>query len=293
MAEAGGQGWPRHVDATQASSRYRLNCHTAEHNAGATNLKGITNMKLSDINYVFPVPRDLVLPHIVYKYRVANELLFQSLVLNQVWLAKPESFNDPFEPESIFSGTPFSKALDRDVRESGVLCLCKSSENLPMWSYYGDGLRGIAIGYDVTVLLSTLEPAKRTQSECSPRWKYLFDLDYHDDGLREVDEHALLSNDQLTDAERKKMFATKSRAFLHEEECRIVIQPSSDVREDFKWQGYGLYHHAPQAIKEIILGELISPENEQVILKVLEGRNITIKKAVRDKQNFSIQIRSI
>lgn len=248
-------------------------------------------MKLSEISYVCCVPSALTLPPLVYKYRATNEFLYKSLLLNEIWLAKPNSFNDPFEPERIFSGTPFSKALDRSVREAGVLCLCKSNSNLPMWSYYGGGMCGVALGYDLSELLATLEPATSRKNELSvPRWKYVFDMDYCDDGLREIDEMALLRNDELTDQERQKMFATKSRDFLHEEECRIVVQPSPDSHSEFSWHSHGLYKHSPDALKEIVFGELITEQSRQAIMQIFIGREVTFKYAVRDKGSFKINI---
>jgi hypothetical protein len=34
-------------------------------------------------------------------------------LLNQVWLAKPDTFNDPFERERIFTDSPFGQTLSR------------------------------------------------------------------------------------------------------------------------------------------------------------------------------------
>lgn len=248
-------------------------------------------MKLSEINYVCCVPSALTLPSVVYKYRATNDFFYKSLLSNEIWLAKPDSFNDPFEPERIFSGTPFSQALDRSVREAGMLCLCKSSSNLPMWSYYGNGLRGVALGYDLAVLLTSLEPVDPSENEFdTPRWKYVFDVDYCDSELSEIDEMALLRNDDLTDVERQKMFATKSQNFLHEEECRIVVQPSPKSHPDFSWHSYGLYRHAPDALREIVFGELIADQDRQVIMQIVAGREVTYWNAVRDKSSFKINI---
>lgn len=247
-------------------------------------------MKLDAIPHVCPVPISLELPELAYKYRNINKFLFRSLLLNQVWLAQPCTFNDPFEPERIFSGSAFSQALERSVRASGVLCLCKSATNLPMWSYYGNGLRGLAVAYDMAELLKSLVPVAPTANECSTRWKYVFALAYQADGLGEVDEMALLRNDALTDAERQKMFATKSPAYEHEEEIRIVVQPSPDSTADFAWQGHGLYQHTPGALREIIFGELVSAEDQRAITEVLVGRDVVFRQAKRNKSSFSIHI---
>jgi hypothetical protein len=248
-------------------------------------------MNRSQISNVWWSPQALALPSVVYKYRATKGFRHKSQGLNHIWLAKPDSFNDPFEPERIFSGTQFSEALARSVREAGMLCLCKSSSNLPMWSYYGDGLRGVALGYDLAELLATLKPVEPSESEVdAPRWKYVFDLDYRNDGLSEIDEMALLRNDELTDAERQKMFATKSKDFVHEEECRIVVEPSPGSQATFSWHGHGLYRHSPDALKEVIFGELISHQDRIAIMETLVGREVTYWNAIRDKNCFAIRL---
>lgn len=244
-----------------------------------------------NISYVCTIPPDLLLPGRVFKYRVIDKNCINSLLLNQVWLAKPASFNDPFEPYKRFSGTPFSKTLERDVHEAGMLCLCKSRSNLAMWSYYGDGLRGIAVGYDLVRLLETIEPVEPSCNEFgASRWKYVFDVNYSEDGLCLVDEMALLRNDSLTDEQRQVMFATKSSAFSHEEECRIVVQPSPDSDEDYAWVGHGLYKHAPDAIKSIVFGELVSVQDRQTVMAAISGRQLELFNAVRDRTTFNLQV---
>jgi hypothetical protein len=247
-------------------------------------------MKLSGIPNVCPVPAELDLPDRVYKYRAVNEFLLPSLSLNQVWLAKPDTFNDPFEPERIFSGSTFSDALARDVREAGVLCLCKRNDNLAMWSYYGNALKGIAIGYDLANLVRSLEPVTFTQNECSPRWRYVYDLAYRDDGLSLIEEMRLLNTGNDRALEYQKMFATKAAVFSHEEECRVVVPPSPDSDVDYAWSGHGLYQHSPDAVKEIVFGELVTEQDRQAVMKILTGYEFGFFNAGRDKRSFKIQV---
>lgn len=253
-------------------------------------------MKLSGISYVCPVPADLDLPDTVFKYREVNQFLFSSLLLNQVWLAKPETFNDPFEPDRIFSDSAFSGALARDVREAGVLCLCKRNDNLAMWSYYGNALKGIAIGYHLPDLIRSLRPVALTQNECSPRWRYVYDLAYRDDGLSLIQEMNLLHAAEDRACEYQKMFATKAAAFGHEEECRVVVPPSPDQPDNWPehaWSGHGLYRHAPDAVKEIVFGELVTEQDRQAIMKIMAGRDVTFFNAVRHTDSFKIRVEPV
>ncbi len=247
------------------------------------------HMSLANINYVCPVPPALELPKTVYRYRAIDKRLINSLILSQLWMAKPATFNDPFEPQRIFSETPFGSELARNVEEAGVLCLCKSKCNLPMWSYYGDGLRGVAVGYDLEALLKDLEPLKPRLDE-SPTWKYVFEVNYDSEGQRPVDEMALLRNDYLTKEARQLMFATKHSAFDHEEECRVVVQPSPDSKHDHAWSGWGEYKHAPEAVKKLVFGELTPESDREVLRRLLAGRQIEFFEARRSKRSFDIEI---
>jgi len=250
-------------------------------------------MQLTDIDYVCCVPAALELPCTVYKYRKVSKRLVQSLREGQIYLAKPESFNDPFEPERIFSGSAFSVELARTVHEAGVLCLCKSNDNLPMWSYYGDALKGLAIGYDMAHLVRSLAPVAPSPNDLSPRWRYVFGLDYRDDGLSLVKEVDLLRNDARTDNERQKMFATKATAFSHEDECRVVVQPSADSSPEYAWSGHGLYRYAPEAVREIVFGELMTESGRRAIMEVMVGREVSYFNAVRHKDSFKIRVEPV
>lgn len=253
-------------------------------------------MSLSDIDNVCCVPYCLTLPDTVYKYRAVNDYLFKSLQDGQVWLAKPDTFNDPFEPERIFSGSTFSDALARDVREAGVLCLCKRNDNLAMWSYYGNALKGLAIGYDLANLVRSLEAVTFTQNECSSRWRYVYDLAYRDDGLSLIEEMRLLNTQEERAREYQMMFATKAAAFDHEDECRIVVPPSPDQPDtwpEHAWSGHGLYQHSLDAVKEIVFGELVTDQDRQAITQIMVGRDVAFYDAVRDKTRFMIQIQPV
>lgn len=253
-------------------------------------------MKLTGIPNVSPVPAELDLPKTVYKYREVNQFLLSSLLLNQVWLAKPETFNDPFEPERIISGSAFGKTLKRDVREAGVLCFCKSNDNLAMWSYYGSALKGIAIGYDLENLVRILYPVTPSQNECITRSRYVYDLHYRDDGLNLIEEMSLLKTVKEREREYQKMFATKAAAFGHEEECRVVVPPSPDQPDtwpEHAWSGHGLYQHSPDAVKEIVFGELVTEQDRQAIIKIMAAHEVAFFNAVRDKTSFKIQVQRI
>jgi hypothetical protein len=49
----------------------------------------------------------------------------------------------------------------------------------------------------------------------------------------------------------------------------------------------------PNAITEIVFGELVTGQNRQAIMKIMGGREVTFFDAVRDKSSFKIQVKPI
>jgi hypothetical protein len=226
----------------------------------------------------------------LYKYREVNQRALCSLILNQLFFARAADFNDPFEASKRFDGARFQpETLRRQVDDAGIVCLCQSAENLAMWSYYGNGLRGFSIGYDLKRLLETLEPVQLGERECTPRWRYVHKVEYLAGSPSDVNEELLLNGTlQAKGIEWQKMFATKSTTFEHEDEYRVVIHPSPDRDPPYLWSGHGLYRHSPDAITEIVLGELMSEQDEAAIRGLMAGRSVQFLRARRDENSFAV-----
>lgn len=248
------------------------------------------------INYTVFVPQDDFGENLtLFKYREVNQRALCSLILNQVYLSRPEDFNDPFEAIKEFDGALFSgemrKRLERDIREAGILCLCRTAKNLAMWSYYGNGLRGFAVGYDLKCLLETLAPVNPAPEECTPRWSYIYTLAYCSKQPEPVNENILVHGSyEAKGVEWRKMFASKSTTFEHEDEYRVVVPPSSDDRSPWAWQGHGLYQHHPDAIAQIVFGELLPSQDEAAIRGIMAGRNVCFLRAKRVAGEFRVEL---
>lgn len=250
-------------------------------------------MPISEINYLKVVPDLFEPPNILYKYRSINdEYLNNLLASHEVYFSCLEKFNDPFELAKNLSGSPLEKSVHRDIKEAGVFCLCNTNDNLLMWSYYGGGLNGIAIGYDINILLRTLKPISPNMLEKIKRIKFIYKVSYSNQIFSKINEMDLLNNDESTEKTRIQLFASKPTAFEHEDEVRVVFEPSPSTPDHTRWwRGDGVYLHSPDAIKEVILGELISNIDEQKILDILAGREVVIKRAVRSQTEYKIIIK--
>lgn len=224
------------------------------------------------------IPSNVLVPSILYKYREVNKYSLSSLLCNQVFFAKPQDFNDPYEPLKVFEESDFGAVLQRNVNDAGILCLCGEPTNLAMWSYYGAALKGIAIGYKTDTLLESVAPEE---------FKAVYQVNYDSLAVPFIETAEIIkSNPEERNPQEVKMFATKADAFRHENEFRIVIGADAN----FEYPGYGLYDHAPDAIAEIIFGELITDGDVKLVREALRGRDVVFKRATRCKSEYKIEI---
>ena len=95
-----------------------------------------------------------------YKFFSPSYNFFDSLINSYLWLAKPSSFNDPFE--FLFNLQNISDDNHQKMHRLkivnymdtfGVMCLSSdtnlnSSEHVLMWSHYADIHKGVLLGFD-------------------------------------------------------------------------------------------------------------------------------------------------
>jgi hypothetical protein len=236
------------------------------------------------IDYVSPEPSDLKVPTTLYKYRPLNKYSLASLLCNEVYFSKPQDFDDPFERVKTFEKSKVGETFAQWLDLCGVLCLCETSKSLSMWSYYGAGLRGFAIGYDTCELLKSIN----SKDEAVPDWKYVHKVEYNaDNKIPNIEIEKLVDSDDSNRHPQKiAMFATKANIYAHETECRIVLLPKPDSNDPAS----GLRQHSPQSISQIVFGELISPGDERTVRGALRGKNIVYKRAKRSHEQFEIVI---
>jgi len=257
----------------------------------------------------------------LYRYRSYSDNNLDSLKNNYLWMSSPLAFNDPFEtvkvinlPKEKIQELGFSPKIEQNYQEviekSKIFCLCKSNKNLLMWSYYADGLKGFVIGYDQHKLLESLA----SEAEANDL-KYQFHVKYEDEmpdvgsvilerhhsdkacadaplDLPENDFDALRdSYDDKNLQLNEKLFATKNTAFEHEEEYRIVIQPRQTTKGTIYPQNKQYY--APDAVREIIFGEKMTTETDQIKLilgAVRDRTDIKLYQAKRKPDSFELEI---
>lgn len=116
------------------------------------------------------------IPKRLYRYRSFSEYSLRELLLQNVFLARPDSFDDVFDSQYIYLESPtipylkseeeFARdmiidnlqdrlVMDRNAYYQNVLrisCFTTDCENVPMWYYYANKHKGLCFEYDISDL---------------------------------------------------------------------------------------------------------------------------------------------
>lgn len=207
----------------------------------------------------------------LYKYRsdIYRDLL--TLIGNQIYAPTAQKLNDPCETlvndSSIYKafeflekfGIPLNEVKDSYTgimnqarKELGVFSLSRNLNNELLWAYYSNGHLGFCIEYNYNILIESFSD-KILHSA--------FDVDYKNN----IPEFSIDNITSLTENPIqfiKSMIGTKSEAWKHEEEIRIILFSS------------GLIDVPPEVVTGIYFGIRMLESDKIIIRKSLQCRDI-------------------
>ncbi|VVP34206.1 DUF2971 domain-containing protein [Pseudomonas fluorescens] len=226
-------------------------------------------------------------------------------------------FSDPDEDPVVELYGEYAESLsepkiDNLIESARIGCFSSRGTNLLMWTHYADGLKGYCIEFDRDLIIPEERDARVHQVLYADKpsvidasvMAVLYDqLDYNSDAYFEVSAQAKCYGKDLSgelsiyedgfeeasDRIREiyqKMLATKPLPWGYEEELRIIdfAQRTSSLGE--------LMPYSLNAIKSVVIGEKMAPENQEFIKAVIQNKNsgIRLKKAVRVAGSFEIHL---
>ena len=146
------------------------------------------------------------------------------------------------------------------------------SDRMLMWSHYGDQHRSVCVGIDVDLLLELAPKNDRGNALYSA----IKAVDYTDIRPTDEDPNAIFK---------------KSSEWRSEEEYRVM----STLSLGTPCWGPGVWNIPPEAIKEIVIGARVQPEQqEKIAAAVARWRpDVSIRKAVLDMKRYRIQIEAL
>ncbi|ANM30766.1 hypothetical protein ABI59_16035 [Acidobacteria bacterium Mor1] len=175
----------------------------------------------------------------LYKYRTLDNWKFlMDIVLHRRLFAAPfRDLNDPMEGRYRYRGDEVSRAFRRALSESKnywrICSLSRNPVNTLMWSYYGGGHSGVALGVDVAE-----DPEVRVEPV------------FYDNEINIGEDH--LHRDPLDVA--VEVLSQKQYGWVHEDEVRVFSpQPFVEVQ-----------------LREVRLGCQVAAADEQLIRTLVE-----------------------
>lgn len=214
------------------------------------------------------------LPSNLYRYDPLNKYSFHNLIKSQIFLNRPENFNDPLEflsqicpkkttptpkgrnPKRIPAGANvnFSSvhrmSLEQHLSNYGCYCLSHQQNNILMWAHYTQGHQGFCLEFD-----------------CSQKpFNNSLKVNYSH-------ETPIITNSYLPEAESslkedktlKQLLTTKSIHWQYEEEFRI-LKPIRKPKDQ-------ILRYPPEALKSVYFGIKMSQFLRYVLYKILSDQN--------------------
>lgn len=228
-----------------------------------------------------------------YKFRELNKSTFEMLINGELWCAKPESLNDPFDTQLDI---PNLKELYQNVYRSherinhrisgladifsrvGICSFSKRIDSPVMWSHYADEHKGICIEFD---LLQVIDQNISLITRDVEYQKVLPELDFV-----EMDKgESALSPRRQSSNPYNKMLCTKDVTWEYEKEVRLI-----------KGDGHGIANFSPSCIRSIYFGMRTSERDVKTLRKIMNSdahQHITWFKAIKSKTEFKIEFQEI
>jgi len=241
-------------------------------------------------------------PKVLYKYGKFDEYTERRFTHNELFFSSPYRFNDPFDSkvvlrcdgkaqqkeeylcaqykkkqptlseeeirahvhgrEEIILNETLEKARDRLRNGLDVCCFTERRDDILMWAHYAGQHTGFCLEFD----------ADNEFFARALRVKY--------GAIRAIIN--VLSLDSLSEGEVAKKLLIKARDWKHEQEWRIVDYGKGEEIQNFP----------AEALRGVILGCKISPENKENVLKWCSERKHapTIYQAKEKEDHFGLDI---
>ena len=224
----------------------------------------------------------------LYKYRGYNTNSLSILINKKIWLATPETFNDPFDCNIKFKSEinpeVFSKYLEqtgidtdyntfleglnefrnKDIKKLGVFSMSQINDNILMWSHYANQHEGFCIEFvrSSNNLLGDIEVTRP--------------VDYHFN-YPEVESLDLDGN--IDPSIFRKMLFIKAKDWSYEKEWRLTYDEGNTEEQ------------LPADISSIIFGLRMPEEHKNTIRTILADQpNIRFQQATEEEYRFRLKI---
>jgi Protein of unknown function (DUF2971) len=209
-------------------------------------------------------------PDFLYKYQSLSVYSLTSLINNTIWLAMPNTFNDPFDCALVMDSKMVQVShneefenLQNKIREVfpklGICSFSAVPNLMLMWSHYANNHNGFCVEYDcregTTLRDAIAEVCYEDKLPC------LGLSDFHDHPKEAIET----------------LWRTKAKCWSYEQEWRFV---SVD----------GNKNHQGIPVTSIIFGLRMPVHDRNIVYQALRQKNILFKETILKEGEFAIEI---
>jgi hypothetical protein len=211
-------------------------------------------------------------PKILFKYRKFDKTSLELFINRELWFAKADTLNDPFEAndslsnvlKAIFEHYPlpadmrvkYEESIKGTLHNIGICSFSKARKNQLMWSHYADEHKGICIGFKEEYLNKNGVTFHSTNIEYQDNYPFddlinrihYFEKAKFLNGLNSIAGDILLS-----------ILTTKYTSWKYERERRLLVE------------NYGARKFEPLAVNSIALGLRMEERDKKTLKKLLSG----------------------
>ena len=236
--------------------------------------------------------------YVIFKFRKIDKNTLRSIVNSELYFARPDCLNDPFDCQvdiiaSFESAVSRADELTRvllekirhndylsrvqtEIKSMGVCAFSLKQENRLMWSHYADEHRGICLTYEIP---------RSYIDENVDNIMGITDVDYNntlsDWFLNEVPTLVKITSfEEYAKTLLKKALTVKAKEWSYEEEVRFLRRSAGVQTIDKRY------------LKEVCFG-LATPDQDVELIRKLLGQNeynVKLRKVVRSKSSdFGIE----
>jgi hypothetical protein len=202
----------------------------------------------------------------LFKFRPFNKTSIELLVNKELWFARPDSLNDPFECQFDFdtmfdelNALPNINKSDIDRKKEsafnifnslGICSFSRTRKNQLMWAHYADEHKGFCIGFN-EVILSKSETALK-----SVNVKYQSKTPKKE-ALIKIKGDPTNAELTLNSEAMYSIIGTKYTSWKYERERRLIIASSNT------------YSFTPESVVSIALGLRMPERDKDTLMQLL------------------------
>jgi len=213
----------------------------------------------------------------LFKFRPFDKTSIELLVNRELWFAKPDSLNDPFECQSnldtIFStmsdSSNTSGVLSR-LNSMGICSFSRARKNQLMWAHYADEHKGFCIGFNEAKLIKSEPKIKPIDVKYQSNFPSKFDIHNFTDRLSKEDYYSIIG--------------TKYTYWEYERERRLVLEESK------------AFTFSTDSVVSIAFGLRMSERDKKTLKRLLstpEWKHLKWHQAEKSKKKLALNFPEI